>query len=78
MLTLSEIAKKYKRTPKTFKKHVEKCGIPYEMLGRSMMFDPVAVSNHLAALSRRVEPKNNTVRFTRRKASSRFADAVGI
>lgn len=78
MLTLSEMAARYKRTPKTFKKHVLQYGIPFELLGRSMMFDPVAVSNHLKAV-REAEPKGKVLRFSRKKVvGNRFAEAVGI
>lgn len=72
------MAARYHRKPKTFKKHVLALGIPYELLGRSMMFDPVAVSNHLKAIH---EPKNKdrVVRFTRKKVRpNRFSEAVGI
>jgi len=79
MLTLSEITAKYKRTPKTFKKHVLKHGVPFELLGRSMMFDPVAVSNHLASL-RPVDPEpKRTQRTSRKKVrTNRFAEMLGI
>lgn len=79
MLTLSEMAVRYKRTPKTFRKHVLEKGIPYELLGRSMMFDPVAVSNHLKAVREAKSEKAKTVRHSRRKVvSNRFAEAVGL
>lgn len=79
MLTLAQMASKYNRTPKTFKKHVLEKGIPYELLGRSMMFDPVAVSNHLKAVREAKSEKSRTVRHSRKKVvSNRFAEAVGI
>lgn len=78
-LTLAEIAAVYKTNPRTFKKHVLADGIPYELLGRSMRFDPIAVSLHLAA---RPEPKQNVIKLSlpsRKKRSitvkSKFAQS---
>lgn len=79
LLTLSEMAAKYKRTPKTFSRYVKLYSIPYEPLGRSMMFDPVAVSNHLAAVRASEPVAKRSVRYSRKKVvGSRFAEAVGI
>lgn len=46
-MTLKEIASKYDRTPKTFRKYVLELGIPHVRLGRSMIFDPGKVERFL-------------------------------
>lgn len=54
-LTLAEIAKEYKRTPRTFRKYVLDLGVPYILLGKSMMFDPAKVEAFLESLTPRRE-----------------------
>jgi hypothetical protein len=79
LLTLSEMAAKLNRTAKTFKRHVDALGIPHVRLGSSLMFDPVAVLNHLAAQREAKREKRSVGRRTVKKApSSRFAERLGI
>ena len=78
--TLQEMAAKYRRTPKAFSAYVRQIGIPFEQVGRSMLFDPVAVELFLAA--QRPEPKPGVVRqFVRRdkqKGGGRLAERLGL
>lgn len=77
--TLAEMAAKYRKSTKTFRRQVIAENIPHEKLGRSMLFDEVAVSAYLHAKA--TEPKPNVVRFPTRKMkkrTSRFAEAVGV
>ena len=78
-LTLAEIAARYRKTPKTFARHVKRLGIPHEMLGRSMLFDPVTVAAHLVAIT---VDETKVVKFpaTVRKSQvkSKFAEAVRV
>lgn len=73
------MAAEYGATPKTFARRVRADKIPHELFGRSMKFDPVAVSAYLAALA--MVEVSNVVRFPVRKTKStksRFAEAVGL
>ena len=49
-LTLAEIAAQYRKTPKTFSRHVAKLGIPHDLIGRSMLFNPAEVEAHFLKL----------------------------
>lgn len=78
-MTLKQIAALYNKTPKTFARHVRALKIPHEKLGRSMIFDPVAVSAHLSA---KFEP-DNILKFKpkgikSRTRKSKFAEAIGL
>lgn len=79
-LTLAEMAAVYNKTPKTFKKHVIATGVPHELVGRSMIFDPARVKAFQESLA--VRPKQNVVELrpkTHKQSivKSRFAEALG-
>lgn len=58
-LTLQEIARVYKTTPKTFAKRVREQQIPFEPLGRQKRFDLDTVRKHLETREgRRVKSAN--------------------
>lgn len=78
-LTLSEMAKHYTVSPKTFSKYVRQYKIPFAALGRSKRFDPDVVRSIL----RTVTPADAVVKqmpvvakSTAKK--SKFAEAVGL
>ena len=82
-LTLAQIANEYNRTPRVFARLVRELNIPHELLKNSMLFDPIAVSKHLANRAAIEAAKSNVVKFapTVRKSEakkSRFAMEVGI
>lgn len=81
--TLAEMAAVYRKTPKTFRKHVVASGIPHELIGRSMLFDPLKVSAHFEAIAARAAYNVLEMRLPKsRKRSitikSKFAEAAGI
>jgi len=47
MLTLSQMAERLNRCPKTFRKYVEELDIPHIRLGRDFLFDPDEVTAYL-------------------------------
>jgi hypothetical protein len=78
-LTLSQMAERYNKTAKTFRKHVIDLGIPHERLGRSMYFDPNVVSAYLLVTEKEEKPKVKLlpVRQAKRNnvVSMKFAEA---
>lgn len=76
-LTLAEMAAFYRKSPKTFSKYVRRYKIPFELLGRAKMFDPVVVR----ACLRTVTPDDTVVKqspVVAKSRKSKFAEAVGI
>lgn len=82
-LTLSEMAGRYGKTPKTFSKYVREYGVPHERIGRSMLFDAGKVQAFLEALAGR--PKNaipmpkrlpTTIKRHKVLGKSKFVDAL--
>jgi spore germination cell wall hydrolase CwlJ-like protein len=78
-LTLAEMAAEYKKTPKTFKKHVLALGIPHEELGAAWYFNPIEVSNYLRKVRTEEHSRVNVLPITKRKGrkivSQKFAEA---
>jgi excisionase family DNA binding protein len=60
-LTLSQMAEKLNRCPKTFRKYVDELDIPYIQLGRDFLFDEAEV---IAYLRVRTVEKKSRRRFT--------------
>lgn len=84
LLTLKEMAEDRNLSVKTFKKYVIQRGIPHELYGRSMRFDPVVVRLHMTTAA--PESTSNVVPFrpvAKRKrakpyAKNRFTIAAGL
>jgi hypothetical protein len=82
LLTLKQIAKKYQRQPRTFKKHADELGVPRQTVGRDTLWDPAVVAAYFAT---RPIPKKemqlNVVAFKAPKrrnkiAGGKFAEAL--
>jgi hypothetical protein len=80
-LNLNQIAKEYRKTPKTFRNYVRELKIPHIRLGREMLFDPAQVEKHLEELTRswiatppdiKAKSPKKPQRRTRTASSSRY------
>lgn len=79
MLTLTEIAKIYRCSNKTFARRTAKYGYPHQRSGRDYLYDLAEVRAHIVSMT--IPKKNNVVRFSvkrRKPVKTKFAEAVGI
>lgn len=86
-IDLHEIAKIYRKHPKTFLRYVRKLNIPHIKLGGSMLFDPNQVERFLEEvtqaqpllpdLSAKPLPKKRTTP-TRQAERARYAELLGL
>lgn len=84
-LTLQQIADEYQMSPKTFKKYVQECSIPYTPIGSHMLFNATEVELHLRSLKKK-KPENilqfkpglpkQKKRIKVQTIKSKFADAL--
>lgn len=77
-LTLQEIARVYKTTPKTFAKRVREQQIPFEPLGRQKRFDLDTVRKHLETREAAgIDTPRKRVSLPK-KGGNKYAEALGV
>ena len=83
LLTLTQMAERLNRCPKTFRKYVDALDIPHIRLGRDLLFDAAEVTAHLKAQSeiKRERRRNNApvrVRSGVKSPTTELAKRLGI
>lgn len=77
LLTLEEIASKFRKSTKTFSRLVKAHSIPHIKLGRSMLFDAAKVELYLESIHFETKPQRRLIRRPAREVG-RFAGRLGL